>query len=89
MKETHPDISVVWFDLGFTLWNEGRSWTDWAHWLAVPALDFFAVLGSVIERGEHHHRVFEIFRPGIDLARERELRQVAGQTDSFRPGRTV
>ena len=38
------------------------------------ATDFFAVLGSVIERGEHHHRAFEVFRPGINLAQERLLR---------------
>jgi hypothetical protein len=84
-KETHPDISVVWFDLGFTLWNEERSWTDWAHWVGVPASDLFAVLGSVIERSEHHHQVFETFQPGIDMAHERELRKDVGQADEFRP----
>lgn len=62
-----PSLRVVWFDCGFTLWNEQRVWTTWAEWLGVPALEFFAVLSSVIERGEHHHRVFEIFRPEIDL----------------------
>jgi HAD superfamily hydrolase (TIGR01549 family) len=43
------------------------------------------VLGSVIERREHHHRVFEILRPGIDLARERLLRRDVGQDNGFRP----
>ena len=42
------------------------------------------MLGSVIERGEHHHRAFEVFRRGIDLAQERELRRNAGQSDAFR-----
>ena len=79
-------LRVVWFDFGFTLWDEQRAWTSWAEWLGVPPLDFFAALGSVIERGEHHHRVFEIFRPGIDLAKERELRSRAGKSDAFHPG---
>ena len=42
-------------------------------------------LESIIERGEHHRHVFEMLRPGIDLARERELRKDAGQSDAFRP----
>jgi HAD superfamily hydrolase (TIGR01549 family) len=78
-------LRVIWFDFGFTLWDEQRAWNAWAEWLGVPALDFFTVLGSVIERGEHHHRAFEIFRPGIDLAQERQLRSDAGQSDAFRP----
>lgn len=85
MNEPFLAVRVIFFDLGFTLWNEERAWTNWAQWLHVPATDFFAVLGSVIERGEHHHRVFESFRPGIDLAEERRLRRDAGQSDSFRP----
>jgi len=80
-----PKLQVIWFDFGFTLWDEQRAWTSWAEWLGVPPLDFFAVLGSVIERGEHHHRAFEIFRPGIDIAKERELRSKAGKGDAFRP----
>lgn len=84
MGESLPAVQVVFFDFGFTLWNEERAWTAWAEWLGVPTLEFFAVLGSVIERREHHHRVFEIFRPGIDLARERERRRNAGHSDRFR-----
>jgi HAD superfamily hydrolase (TIGR01549 family) len=51
----------------------------------VPAYEFFAVLGSVIERGEHHQRAFEIFRPAFELERERERRREAGESDAFRP----
>jgi hypothetical protein len=47
-------VRVVFFDFGFTLWNEERAWNAWARWLGVPAYQFFTVLGSVIERGEHH-----------------------------------
>jgi HAD superfamily hydrolase (TIGR01549 family) len=80
-----PPLKIVFFDFGFTLWDEQRAWNHWAEWLGVPPLEFFAVLGSVIERDEHHHRAFEIFRPGIDLAEQRRLRSEAGQSDAFRP----
>ena len=83
--EPVPIVRVVFFDFGFTLWDEGRAWTAWAKWLGVPTLDFLAVLGSVIERGEHHHRAFEIVRPGIDIALEQKARMAAGQSDAFRP----
>jgi HAD superfamily hydrolase (TIGR01549 family) len=78
-------VRVVFFDFGFTLWDEERAWNAWARWLGVPTYEFFAVLGSVIERGEHHHRAFEIVRPGFDLEREREQRREAGESDGFRP----
>lgn len=84
-RKSQPSVRVVFFDFGFTLWDEERAWTEWAQWLGVSTLDFFSVLGGVIEDGEHHHRAFEVFRPGIDLARERELRRKAGQSDAFRP----
>jgi HAD superfamily hydrolase (TIGR01549 family) len=84
-KQSQSRVLVVFFDFGFTLWNEERAWTEWVQWLGISTLDFFTVLGSVIERGEHHHRALEVFRPGIDLARERELRREAGQSDESRP----
>jgi FMN phosphatase YigB (HAD superfamily) len=80
-----PSPQVIWFDFGFTLWDEQRAWANWAEWLGLPPLDFFAVLGSVIERGENHLRAFEILRPGIDLTKERQLRNNSGQSDAFRP----
>ena len=78
-------LKVVFFDFGFTLWNEQRAWATWAEWLGVQPLEFYAVLGSTIERGEHHHRAFEIFRPGIDLVQERRKHSESGQSDAFRP----
>lgn len=80
-----PPLKVVFFDFGFTLWNEQRAWATWAEWLGVQTLEFYAVLGSVIERGEHHHRAFEVFRPGIDLVQERRMHSESGQSDAFRP----
>ena len=66
------------FDIGETLVDETRAWGEWADWLGVPRLTFFAALGSVIERGLHHRRVFQELRPGIDLDREREKRLHSG-----------
>lgn len=85
MTKQKSALQVVFFDFGFTLWNEERAWNGWADWLCVSRLDFFTVLGGVIERGEHHHRAFEMFRPGIDLVSERKLRSLAGQSDAFHP----
>jgi HAD superfamily hydrolase (TIGR01549 family) len=77
-------LRLVCFDFGFTLWNEERAWNLWADWLGVSRLDFFSVLGSLIKSGEDHRRVFDFFRPGINLDRERQLQWEAGLTDAFR-----
>jgi len=77
-------MRVVFFDLGFTLWNEESAWAEWATWLGVSVLDLFSTLGSVIERGEHHHRVFEMLRPDMDLRREQERRKREGRSDGLR-----
>jgi FMN phosphatase YigB (HAD superfamily) len=76
-------IEVVFFDVGETLVDETRQWATWADWLGIPRLTFFAVLGGVIERGEHHRRVFELLRPGIDVAAERAARAAAGVFDGI------
>jgi HAD superfamily hydrolase (TIGR01549 family) len=76
-------IHTVFFDIGVTLVVETRLWGAWADWLDIPRLTFFAVLGGVIERGEHHQRVFELLRPGIDMAHERAARAAAGHSEHF------
>lgn len=78
-------IQAIFFDVGETLVDETRQWSAWADWLGVPRLTFFAILGGVIERGEHHRRVFETVRPGMDLERERARRARAGVPDGFGP----
>ena len=70
-------VRAVCFDIGETLVDETRHWQAWANWLGVPSMTFFAALGAVIERGEHHQRVFELLRPGFDLDAEREKRRAA------------
>lgn len=77
-------IRAIVFDIGETILCETRAWEAWAEWLAVPKLTFFAVLGSLIERGEHYRRVFEVFRPSFDLEAERRRRAAAGFRDRWR-----
>ncbi|CAA9341446.1 MAG: hypothetical protein AVDCRST_MAG93-6671, partial [uncultured Chloroflexia bacterium] len=76
-------IRAVFFDVGETLIDETRQWGGWADWLQVPHLPFFAALGATIERGQHHQQVFEMFRPGFDLAREQAAREQAGVSFHF------
>jgi hypothetical protein len=71
-------LHTVFFDLGETLVSERRAWEAWADWLGVSHEELFAVMQSVIERGEHHRRIFEILRPGFDLDAEERKRAEAG-----------
>jgi hypothetical protein len=87
-------VKAVVFDVGETLVDETEAWGDWADWLGVPRLTFFATLGSVIARGGDHREVFPILRPGIDLAAESRARQAAGRRaavtiDDFYPDALV
>lgn len=79
-------IRCVVFDVGETLVDETRHWGDWADWLAVPRLTFFAAFGAVVERGWHHRRVFDVVRPGLDLAAEQARRAAAGWRYTLEPG---
>ena len=82
-RQTGMPITTVFFDVGETLVDETGMWGRWADWLGVPRFTFFAVLGAVIARGEHHSRVFEVLRPGFDLAAARQARAAAGDADVF------
>jgi HAD superfamily hydrolase (TIGR01509 family) len=79
-------ITTVVFDVGETLVDETRHWGEWADWMGVPRLTLFAVLGAVISRGEHHRWVFEILRPGFDVAAAEAQRREAGWRYAFRSG---
>lgn len=65
-------------DVGETLVDETSAWGSWADWFGVPRLTFFAVLGQVVARGEHHRRVFDVLVPGVDLVAEEAAREAAG-----------
>ncbi len=56
-------MTVRWvcLDVGETLIDETRIWSTWADELGIPRLTFLAALGAVIERGEEHRAVFDLF----------------------------
>jgi FMN phosphatase YigB (HAD superfamily) len=60
-------VRAVVFDVGETLVDETRAWSAWADHLGIPRLTFLAGLGAVIARGGDHTKVFELFRPGLDI----------------------
>ncbi|MSQ26651.1 MAG: HAD family hydrolase [Dehalococcoidia bacterium] len=76
-------IRAVLFDVGETLIDESRIWGGWADWLGVPRPSFYALLGSLIERGRDHHELFQLLRPGFDLAAEERARAGAGAPNEF------
>jgi len=76
-------IRAVCFDVGETLIDETRHWLEWADFLGVPAMTLFTAVGVVMERGGSLRRVFEIFKPGLDLGTARALRVAQGWTYDF------
>jgi FMN phosphatase YigB (HAD superfamily) len=71
-------VGAVVFDVGETLLDDSREWGAWADWVGVPRHTFSAVLGAVTAAGRDNGETFEYFRPGFELARERQLREEAG-----------
>ena len=78
-------IRAVVFDVGETLVDETRIWSDWADWLGIPGLTFLGALGGIIARGGSHLDVFELFRPGLDLHAELRRRAAAGRLNDIGP----
>ncbi|HEX2943148.1 MAG TPA: HAD family hydrolase [Rhodopila sp.] len=78
-------IRAVCFDVGETLIDETRHWLDWAAFLGVPAMTLFTTIGMVMERGQSLRRVFEIFRPDLDISQARKLRAAQGWEYEFLP----
>jgi HAD superfamily hydrolase (TIGR01662 family) len=76
-------VQAVVFDIGETLIDESRMWRMWADRLRVSEQVFLETLRGTIERGEHHHRAFELLQPGFDLESAREQRRAAGIPDEF------
>lgn len=76
-------IRAVAFDVGECLVDETREYGTWADWLGVPRHTFSSVFGAVIAQGKDYRDTFQVFRPGFDLAEEREKRAAAGQPESF------
>lgn len=59
-------VRAVVFDVGETLVDESRTWGLQAEALGVSGAVFFAALGAVIERRQHHRRVFDEIRVGSE-----------------------
>jgi FMN phosphatase YigB (HAD superfamily) len=76
-------VRAVCFDVGETLIDETRHWGEWADFLGVPRLTLFATLGMTMWRGQPHRRVFDLFRPDLDLATARRQRQALGWRYDF------
>jgi FMN phosphatase YigB (HAD superfamily) len=79
-------VRMVAFDVGETLIDETRHWGEWADWMGVPRLTFFATLGMVIAARRHHRDVFQVLRPGFDHDAERAKRIAGGWRYRFEPG---
>src|SRR5439155_1459703 len=76
-------LRAVFFDVGEAIVDETREYGTWADWLGVPRHTFSAVFGAVIARGGDYRETFQYFKPGFDLAAERERRAAAGQPEAF------
>ena len=76
-------IKAVVFDIGECLVDETREYGAWADWLGIPRHTFSAIFGAVIAKGMDYRETFQVFRPGFDLAEEREKRAVEGQAEWF------
>ncbi|RBM06640.1 haloacid dehalogenase, partial [Streptomyces sp. PT12] len=72
--------------MGECLVDETREYRAWADWLGVPPHTFSAQFGAVVAQGLDYREVFQRFRPGFDLTRERESRAAAGQAEWFGEG---
>jgi N-acetyl-D-muramate 6-phosphate phosphatase len=76
-------IRAVVFDVGETLLDDSREFGAWADWIGVPRHTFSAVLGAVTAEGRDNAETFQYFRPGFDLATERERRENAGVGERY------
>jgi FMN phosphatase YigB (HAD superfamily) len=79
-------VQAVVFDVGETLLDESRVWSEWAGWLGVSDLTLAGALGATIARGQDHVEALRIVKPGFDLGAERRARAAAGVPDELRPG---
>ena len=76
-------VASVVFDVGETLLDDSREFGAWADWIGVPRHTFSAVLGAVTAAGRDNAETFQYFRPGFDLAAERERREQAGAGEKY------
>jgi HAD superfamily hydrolase (TIGR01549 family) len=77
-------VRAVFFDVGYTLFDETRLWREWAEWLGVGEERLFMELRHVIEDGRDHREAFHRLRPGFDLEAEQMARIQAGRPHRLR-----
>ncbi len=77
-------IRAVFFDVGYTLFDETRLWREWAEWLSVDEQLLFTKLRQVITEGRDHRDVFKLIRPSFDLQAEQIARLRAGRPERLR-----
>lgn len=77
-------IRAVFFDVGYTLFDETRLWREWAEWIGVDERRLLTKLREVIAKGRDHRDVFELLRPGFDLEAEQMARTRAGRPHRLR-----
>jgi len=82
-EEAPVTIQAVVFDIGETLLDDSREFGAWADWLGIPRHTFSAVLGAVTAEGRNNAETFQYFRPGFDLAAERQRREDAGVGEQY------
>src|SRR5258705_1595208 len=78
-----PCSAAVAVDIGETLLDDSREFGAWADWLGVPRHTFSAVLGAVTAAGRDSAETFQYFRPGFDLAAERQRREDAAVGERY------
>jgi FMN phosphatase YigB (HAD superfamily) len=76
-------IRAVFFDVGYTLFDETRLWREWADWLGVDEHKLFATLRDVIAQGRDHRELFA--RLGFDLPAQLKARRDAGWVERLLP----
>lgn len=79
-------VSAVVFDVGETLLDDSREWGAWADWIGVSRHTFSTVLGAVTAAGRDNAETFQYFRPGFDVAHQRQLRERAGVGERIEDG---
>src|SRR5438477_5420746 len=74
---------AVFFDVGYTLFDETRLWREWAEWLGVDDHRLFATLREVIAEGRDHRELFT--RLGFELQAQLKARSDAGWVERLLP----
>src|SRR5262249_56205682 len=76
-------MRAVVFDIGETVLDDSREFGAWADWIGVPRHTFSAVLRAVTAEGRNNAETFQYFRPGFDLAAERQRREDSGVGEQY------